>query len=60
MTVKEASKVLGWTELFTREAIKQGAVDFGVCVKMPGSSRYTFRISEEGVKAWKNGKTTKK
>lgn len=60
MTVKEASKALGWTELFLREAIAQGAVDFGICVRMPGSSRRTFRISEEGVKAWKNGKITKK
>jgi len=56
MTVKEAAKYLGWSELFLREAISQGAVDFGVCVKMPGSSRRTFRINEERVKAWKDGK----
>ena len=56
MTVKEASKYLGWSELFLREAIAQGHVDFGVCLKMPGSSRRTFQISEERVKAWKDGK----
>ena len=56
MNIKEAAAYLGWTELFTREAIAQGAVDFGVCVKMPGSSRRTFQINEERVKAWKDGK----
>ena len=56
MTVKEAAKYLDWSELFLREAIAQGQVDFGVCVKMPGSSRRTFQINEERVKAWKDGK----
>ena len=60
MTVKEAAKKLGWTELFLREAIDQGKVDFGICVKMPDSSRRTFQISEEGVKAWISGKHGKK
>lgn len=52
MTIKEAAKKLGWTELFLREAIDQGKVDFGICVKMPGSSRRTFKISEKGVEEW--------
>lgn len=52
MTVKEAAKKLGWSELFLREAIDQGKVDFGICVKMPGSSRRTFKISEKGVEEW--------
>lgn len=52
MTVKEAAKKLGWSELFLREAIDQGKVDFGICVKMPGSSRRTFKISEKGVNEW--------
>lgn len=39
MTVKEAAKYLEWSELYLREAIDQGVVDFGVCLKMPGSSR---------------------
>lgn len=55
MTVKEAAKYLDWTELFLREAIAQGQVDFGVCLRMPGSSRRTFKINEERIKAWKNG-----
>lgn len=58
MTVKEASRKLNWTEAFIREAIAQGAVDFGVCVTMPGSSRRTFQISEKGVEAWIDGKKT--
>jgi excisionase family DNA binding protein len=52
MTVKEAAKKLGWTELFLREAIDQGKVDFGISVRMPGSSRRTFKISEKGVEEW--------
>lgn len=60
MTVKEAAKYLGWSELFLREAIALEKVDFGVCVKMPGSSRRTFRINERKVEEWKNGTTTKK
>ena len=58
MTIKEAAKKLGWSELFL--AIEQGKVDFGISVRMPGSSRRTFQISEEGVKAWINGKHGKK
>lgn len=56
VTIKEAAKYLEWSELYLREAIAQGAVDFGVCVKMPGSSRRTFQINEERLKAWKDGK----
>ena len=58
MTVKEAAKQLGWTELFLREAIDQGKVDFGICLKIPGSSRRTFHINEKGVEAWVNGRKT--
>jgi len=57
MTVKEAAKYLDWTELFLREAIDQGVVDFGVCVRLKGSSRRTFKINEERIKKWKNGTT---
>lgn len=56
MNIKEAAAYLGWTELFTREAIAQGAVDFGICVTLPGSKRRTFKINEGRLKAWKNGK----
>ena len=58
MTVKEAAQRLEWSEAFIREAIAQGAVDFGVCVRMRGSSRRTFQISEKGVEAWIDGKKT--
>ena len=58
MTVKEAAKKLNWTELFLREAIAQGKVDFGICVTIPGSSRRTFQINEKGVKEWIDGKKT--
>ena len=60
MTVKEAAKKLNWTELFLREAIDQGKVDFGICVKLPGSSRRTFHINERKVTEWIDGKNTKR
>lgn len=59
MTVKEAAKFLNWSELLVREAIAQGEVDFGICVRIPGSSRRTFKINERKVKEWKNGTITK-
>lgn len=56
MTIKEAAAKLGWTELFLREAIAQGKCDFGICVKMPGSSRRIFKINERKVEEWTDGK----
>ena len=56
MTVKEAARKLGWSEVFLREAIDQGKVDFGICLRMPGSSTRTFQINEKGVEAWIDGK----
>ena len=55
MTIKQAAKKLKWTELFLREAIAQGKVDFGICVQLPGSSRRTFQINERKLKEWING-----
>lgn len=55
MTIKEAAKELNWTELFLREAIAQGIVDFGICVQMPGSSKRIFKINDERLKKWKEG-----
>lgn len=57
MTVKEAAKYLEWSELYLREAIDQGVVDFGVCLKMPGSSRRTFKINERKVREWASSNT---
>ena len=56
MTVKQAAQKLGWTELFLREAIDQGKVDFGVCLRIPGSSKRTFQINERRVNEWIGGK----
>ena len=52
MTVKEAAKKLGWSEIFLREAIDQGKVDFGICLKIPGSSKRTFQINGKKVDEW--------
>lgn len=58
MTIKEAAKKLNWTELFLREAIDMNKVDFGICVRMPGSSRRTFKINEKKLEAWIKGERT--
>lgn len=55
MTIKEAARKLKWTELFLREAIDKEKVDFGICVRMPGSSRRTFQINERKLEEWING-----
>ena len=57
MTVKEAAKFLNWSELLVREAIAQGEVDFGICVRIPGSSRRTFKINERKVREWVSSNT---
>lgn len=56
MTVQQAANYLEWPVAFLREAIDQGKVDFGIAVRMPGSKRRTFRINEERIRKWKNGK----
>lgn len=56
MTVQQAANYLEWPVAFLREAIDQGKVDFGIAVRMPGSKRRTFRINEERIREWKNGK----
>ena len=58
MNIKEAAKRLKWSELFLREAIAQGRVDFGICVTFPGSTRRTFKINEERLKKWEEGQIT--
>lgn len=58
MTIKEAAKKLNWTELFLREAIDMNKVDFGICVRMPGSSRRTFKINEKKLEAFLRGDRT--
>ena len=55
MTIKEAARKLNWTELFLREAIDKEKVDFGICVRMPGSSRRTFKINEKKLEAFIRG-----
>ena len=58
MTIKEAARKLNWTELFLREAIDMNKVDFGICVRMPGSSRRTFKINEKKLEAFLRGERT--
>ena len=54
MTVKEAAERLGKTEQFIRIGLQQGALPFGVAVKMRG--RYSYHISEHKLNDYLGGK----
>lgn len=45
ITVKRAAQLLGKSELFVRECIKNGSLPIGTATQLPGSSRWAFSIS---------------
>ena len=45
LTVKEAADALGMDPQTVRVLIQQSLVPWGKCVKLPGSSQYTYLIS---------------
>ena len=45
ITVKRAAQLLGKSELFVRECIKNGSLPIGTAEQLPGSTRWTFSIS---------------
>lgn len=45
MTTKEASKIMGVTELFVRESIRQGHINGAFCIKR--KNRDTFYIDRD-------------
>ena len=49
LSIKEVAKLLGKSEMFVRIGIQRGLLPFGVAVKMPERSRYSYHISPEAV-----------
>lgn len=45
ITVAQAAKLMGKSALFVREAMKREAIDIGVAMQMPDSTKWSFHIS---------------
>lgn len=45
ITVKQAAALLGKSELFVRECIRNGSLPIGTAAQLPGSTRWAFSIS---------------
>ena len=45
ITVKQAAALLGKSELFVRECMRNGTLPIGTATQLPGSSRWAFSIS---------------
>lgn len=41
----EAAKLMKKSNLFVYEAMKRGVLDIGIAMQMPGSTKWSFRIS---------------
>ena len=44
ITVKEAARLMGKSEMFVRMGLRNGTFKFGIAQKMPNSSKYTYYI----------------
>lgn len=44
ITIEKAAEVMGVSQQTVRVGLQKGVFPFGVAVKMPGSSRYTYVI----------------
>jgi hypothetical protein len=55
MNIKQAAELMGCTQVFLRWAIREGKYDWATCVKINGSSRYTYHINERGFRRWLKG-----
>lgn len=55
VTVAEAAKRMGKSQLFVREAMKRGLLDIGTALKMPGSTKWTFHISPAKLEMYLGG-----
>lgn len=52
ISVQQAARMMGKSDLYVREAIKRELFDWGYTIKMPGSSRYSYYIAPAGFLAF--------
>ena len=47
ITVKEAARLMGTSEMFIRIGLQRNILPVGVAMKMPNSTKYTYYISKK-------------
>lgn len=55
VTVAEAARRMGKSQLFVREAMKRDLLPIGTALQLPGSTKWTFHISPAKLDAYLNG-----
>lgn len=55
VTVAEAARRMGKSQLFVREAMKRDLLPIGTAMQLPGSTKWTFHISPAKLDAYLNG-----
>ena len=45
ITVQDAAKLMGKSEMFIRIGLQRGILPFGIAVKLDGKSKYSYHIS---------------
>lgn len=49
LTIKQAAKLLGKSEMFVRIGIQRGILPFGTAILLPGRNRYSYHIPKSSV-----------
>lgn len=47
ITVKEAARLMRTSEIFIRIGLQRNILPFGIAMKMPNSTKYTYYISKK-------------
>ena len=47
ITVKEAARLMGTSEMFIRIGLQRNILPFGIAIKMPKRTKYTYYISKK-------------
>lgn len=55
VSVAEAARRMGKSQLFVREGIKRGVLPIGTAMQMPGSEKWSFHISPGKLEAYLKG-----
>lgn len=45
VTVADAARMMGKSQLFVREAMKAGLLPIGTAIQLPGNSKWSYHIS---------------